>query len=543
MTVKQQGFWCLVLSLVLVGSGVFCEGREPQRLNTWKRMPTRGICAHRGASDTHPENTIAAFREAIRLGAHMIEFDVALTRDGALVLLHDATLDRTTNGTGPVSARSLSELQELDAGGWKADSFRGERIPTLAAALAVMPENIWLNVHLKGGAELAEKVTRALVQQERLHQAFLACGAAAARAAKRVNQSVLICNMQDQGNSRKYVDETIEMQADFIQLFGGDSVDPAHTRLLRARRVAINFCCSNQAEQVAALFEAGVEFPLVDRVSAMLKVADQVGIARLHPVYRSRLKRPGLARPPSRLLQEHRLAKGAAQQGLALSREQYFTSTAQSIFRYDTQWRLLQEQPIRVAGVNHVGAIDYHDGHLWVGMLHGPVNGKHDPQLDRSVIARVRASDLTVIQTWDISHDVTWIDPVCFDGRYLWVGDLSDLGIHRYAIEGEKLVRQGVFRYPSGMHFSQGLRIVGKKLYTIHTFGDQDGLFEFDLPEQLTEQIQRPTRVWEIAENRTHLEGFDFLPGKPHQIWHAQGAYVDHYELGEFKRTSSSDLP
>ena len=200
MTVKQQGFWCLVLSLVLVGSGVFCEGREPQRLNTWKCMPTRGICAHRGASDTHPENTIAAFREAIRLGAHMIEFDVALTRDGALVLLHDATLDRTTNGTGPVSARSLSELQELDAGGWKADSFRGERIPTLAAALAVMPENIWLNVHLKGGAELAEKVTRALVQQERLHQAFLACGAAAARAAKRVNQSVLICNMQDQGN-------------------------------------------------------------------------------------------------------------------------------------------------------------------------------------------------------------------------------------------------------------------------------------------------------------------------------------------------------
>lgn len=539
MTVKQQGFWCLFLSLVLAGSGAFGEDRVPQRPNAWKRMPMRGICAHRGASDTHPENTIAAFREAIRLGAHMIEFDVALTGDGALVLLHDATLDRTTNGTGPVSARSLSELQELDAGGWKADSFRGEQIPTLAAALAVMPENIWLNVHLKGGAELAEKVTRELVQQERLHQAFLACGAAAARAAKRVNPAVLICNMQDQGNSRKYVDETIAMQADFIQLFGGDSVDPAHTRLLRAQRIAINFCCSNQAEQVAALFESGVEFPLVDRVSAMLKVSDQVGIARLRPVYRSRLQRPGLARPPSRLLQEHRLAKGAAQQGLALSREQYFTSTAQSIFRYDTQWRLLQEQPIRVAGVNHVGAIDYHDGHLWVGMLHGPVNGKHDPQLDRSVIARIRASDLTVVQTWDISHDVTWIDPVCFDGRHLWVGDLSDLGIHRYAIEGEKLVRKGVFRYPAGMHFSQGLRIVGNKLYTIHTFGDQDGLFEFDLPEQLTEQIQRPKRVWAIAENRSHLEGFDFLPGKPQQIWHAQGSHVDHYELGEFKRTGT----
>ena len=56
------------------------------------QMPTRGICAHRGASDSHPENTLSAFREAIRLGAHMIEFDVALTKDNKLVLMHDTTL-------------------------------------------------------------------------------------------------------------------------------------------------------------------------------------------------------------------------------------------------------------------------------------------------------------------------------------------------------------------------------------------------------------------------------------------------------------------
>ena len=532
---KQQFFWSVLLWVALLGSLSYGDDGQTQPSKSWQRMPTRGICAHRGASHTHPENTIAAFREAIRLGAHMIEFDVALTRDGALVLMHDTTLDRTTNGTGPVSARSVAELRELDAGGWKGDAFTGERIPTLAEALAIMPENIWLNVHLKGDVELAEKVTHELVVQQRLHQAFLACGAAAANAAKRVSEAVRICNMQDQGNSRQYVDETIAMKADFIQLFGGESVDPEHTRLLRARRIAINFCCSNQAEQVAALFTSGVEFPLVDRVSAMLKVSDQAGIARLRPVYRSRLQRPGLIRPRARLLQEHRLEKGAAQQGLALDSQHYFTSTAQSIFRYDTQWRLLQEKRIRIAGVNHVGAIDYHDGFVWAGMLHGPANGKYDPQLDRSVIAKIRASDLTVVQTWDISQDVTWIDPVCFDGRYLWVGDLRDLGIHRYEIDGEKLTRNGVFRYPSGMHFSQGLRIVGNKLYTIHTFGDQDGLFEFDLPAQLTDQVQQPTRVWEIAENRSHLEGFDFIPGKPHQIWHAQGSQVDQYELGDVK--------
>jgi len=56
-------------------------------------MPEKGICAHRGAMDTHPENTLSAFREAVRLGAHMIEFDVRMTKDKALVILHDALVD------------------------------------------------------------------------------------------------------------------------------------------------------------------------------------------------------------------------------------------------------------------------------------------------------------------------------------------------------------------------------------------------------------------------------------------------------------------
>ncbi|MCA9212215.1 MAG: hypothetical protein KDB27_04045 [Planctomycetales bacterium] len=150
-------------------------------------MPTRGICAHRGASDTHPENTLAAFHEAVRLGAHMIEFDVALSKDGKLVLTHDTTVDRTTNGKGPISQLTLEELKSLDAGSWKGDRFKGQRIPTLDEALTVMPDNIWLNVHLKGDAKLAEKVSKYIVAHDRLHQAFLACSAEAARAAKRVD--------------------------------------------------------------------------------------------------------------------------------------------------------------------------------------------------------------------------------------------------------------------------------------------------------------------------------------------------------------------
>ena len=249
-------------------------------------MPARGICAHRGASDTHPENTLAAFREAIRLGAQMIEFDVALTRDGQLVLMHDATVDRTTGGSGRVSDLKLAEVKALDAGSWKGQPFKEERVPTLDETLAMMPENIWLNVHLKGSVELAEKVTRRIVAHQRSRQAFLACGSKAARAAKQVDPRIKICNMERQANTPAYVNETIDMNADFIQLLGGKSVDPALTRRLRERGIRINYCCANEAERVRKLFDAGVEFPLVDRVCEMLKVADRLGIERLRPVYR-----------------------------------------------------------------------------------------------------------------------------------------------------------------------------------------------------------------------------------------------------------------
>ena len=250
------------------------------------RMPARGICAHRGANDTHPENTLAAFREAIRLGVHMIEFDVALTKDGALVLMHDATVDRTTDGSGRASDLTLDQLKALDAGSWKGQEFKGERIPTLDEALAMMPENVWLNVHLKGSVELAEKVTRRIVAHQRLHQAFLACGSKGALAAKQVDSQIKICNMERQANTLQYVNETIKMDADFIQLLGGKSVDPAHTKRLREQGVRINYYGANEAEKVRNLFDAGVEFPLVDRVEAMLKVADKLMIERLRPVYR-----------------------------------------------------------------------------------------------------------------------------------------------------------------------------------------------------------------------------------------------------------------
>lgn len=93
------------------------------------------ICGHRGHSVGAPENTLAALEAAAELGATVCEIDVVLTRDDEIVLLHDEILDRTTDGTGRVAARSLAELRRLDAGAWFDRRFAGQRLPTLAEAL------------------------------------------------------------------------------------------------------------------------------------------------------------------------------------------------------------------------------------------------------------------------------------------------------------------------------------------------------------------------------------------------------------------------
>ncbi len=90
------------------------------------------ILAHRGASARAPENTLAAFRLARELGADGIELDVQLTRDKVPVVIHDDTIDRTTDGHGTVTAMTIGEITRLDAGSWKGQEFRGEPIPTLA---------------------------------------------------------------------------------------------------------------------------------------------------------------------------------------------------------------------------------------------------------------------------------------------------------------------------------------------------------------------------------------------------------------------------
>lgn len=133
------------------------------------------IQAHRGASKQAPENTMSAFIKAIELGADGIELDVRFTSDRKLVVIHDATVDRTSNGRGEVKNMTLNELLELDFGAWFASTYKNEKIVTLNEVLEMICGHSWqglINIEIKGAGsndyDEINNVIPALLRQYRL---------------------------------------------------------------------------------------------------------------------------------------------------------------------------------------------------------------------------------------------------------------------------------------------------------------------------------------------------------------------------------------
>ncbi len=115
-----------------------------------RAWPYPRYVAHRGAGKLAPENTLAAMREGYRHGYRMVEFDVKLSADGVPFLLHDDTLDRTTNGMGRADALVWGELAKLDAGSWHSAAYAGEPLPTLCAiARWAIANGVACNIEIK----------------------------------------------------------------------------------------------------------------------------------------------------------------------------------------------------------------------------------------------------------------------------------------------------------------------------------------------------------------------------------------------------------
>ena len=138
------------------------------------------IIAHRGYKKKYPENTLVAFKAAMDAGVPMIELDVMLSRDRKLVVIHDETLERTTNGHGPVHDYTLEELKQLDAGSWFHSEFVGQRLPELGEVLELVDGRVITNIEIKSHAyephhppDAIEKQIVDLVKQKKSRNLFL----------------------------------------------------------------------------------------------------------------------------------------------------------------------------------------------------------------------------------------------------------------------------------------------------------------------------------------------------------------------------------
>lgn len=126
------------------------------------------VFGHRGACGHAPMNTLPSFRKVVEIGADGTEFDVRLTRDGHMVIIHDPSVDDTTDGSGIVSEMSFAEIRELDAGAWYDGEFRGTRIPTLDEVLETLGKSMVINIEIKSEvyhpdgveAQVAEAIRR-----------------------------------------------------------------------------------------------------------------------------------------------------------------------------------------------------------------------------------------------------------------------------------------------------------------------------------------------------------------------------------------------
>ncbi|MFO0804277.1 MAG: glycerophosphodiester phosphodiesterase [Gemmataceae bacterium] len=201
------------------------------------------IIAHRGASHDAPENTVAAFKLAWEQGADGAELDIHFTKDGRIVVIHDADTKRTTGTDWKVRDRTLAELRTLDAGTWKHKRFAGERLPTLDEMLATVPEGKKVFVEVKCGPEAVRELDRVL-KASRLKPeqtpviSFDASVIAAVKKARPDLPAYWLVSLKNRKDEKRSVDDLVmkarEIRADGLDVSASDVVDAAFAAKVKA---------------------------------------------------------------------------------------------------------------------------------------------------------------------------------------------------------------------------------------------------------------------------------------------------------------------
>ena len=229
------------------------------------------IVAHRGASCAAPENTLAAFRAAVELGADAIELDVQRCADGHLVVFHDGTLDRTTDGRGRLADRSLAELKRLDAGSWFAPAFAGERIPVLEEVLQAVPQQVILFVELKVAglpqtlaAGMEEQVAGALSKSGRLATSVLSSFDPACLRRVKAVMPQACCGLLFESDPERHLSVALDLGADALHPHW-TAVSDSLLEAARRHGLAVAAWTVDEPQVIARLARAGVDAIITNR--------------------------------------------------------------------------------------------------------------------------------------------------------------------------------------------------------------------------------------------------------------------------------------
>lgn len=222
------------------------------------------VFGHRGAKAYAPMNTLPAFELAARQGAHGIELDVQRSRDGHPVVIHDFTVDATTDGTGPVSALSLADLRVLDAGSWFGPQFAGVRVPTLDEVFEAVGRRLLVNVEIKAEGEETdgvEAVVAACIRRHGMAERVVVSSfnLPTLRRFRRLMPEVLIGYLYAQAEPAPLEAAAFEAYHPHLSV-----VSPELVAAARRSGKAINVWTVNDPAQIAALAQLGVHGIITD---------------------------------------------------------------------------------------------------------------------------------------------------------------------------------------------------------------------------------------------------------------------------------------
>src|SRR3984893_8626775 len=219
------------------------------------------VIAHRGASGNAPENTLAAFKQAVAQGAAFIETDLQLSRDARFVAIHDATVDRTTSGRGAVHDLTLAELRRLDAGSWFGSEFAGERIPTLEEIFEFSKKNdvvFYLEIKPGGSWGGEHAMVGALRESGEIPRTVVISFDAAIVLSLRKIEPTLMTGLLYDGQIENPIDKAVEIGARQL-VVRGDLVTPAMIAQIHKKDLQVVCWTVNQPAHMRMLMAAGVD--------------------------------------------------------------------------------------------------------------------------------------------------------------------------------------------------------------------------------------------------------------------------------------------